>query len=136
MEVSDLPIAHNLLAQLGYDVYDDTARERFEQISLSSDHLLTVAVLDDQVIGLVHAYVRRALEKPTETVVQSLVIDTRVRRSGAGRRLMHVVEAWTKEKDLSSISLSSQTSRKEAHRFYETLGYARTATSHFMRKKL
>ena len=134
MEPLDVPKVHDLLIQLGYDASDETVRERFELMTGSSDHLLAVAELDDDVIGLIHAFVRIALEKPVETVVQSLVVDTRVRRSGAGQLLMEVVETWTKGKGLVSISLSSQISRKEAHRFYESLGYDRTATSYFMRR--
>ena len=136
MEPLDVPKVHDLLIQLRYDASDETVRERFELMSSSSDHLIAVAELDGDVIGLIHALVRMALEKPVEAFVQSLVIDTPVRRSGAGRRLMEVVETWTKGKGLVSISLSSQISRKEAHRFYESLGYDRTATSYFMRKRL
>ena len=84
MEPRDVPKVHDLLIQLGYDTSDETVREGFELMTGSSDHFLAVAELDDDVIGLIHTFVRIALEKPVETVVQSLVVDTRVRRSGAG----------------------------------------------------
>ena len=133
---SDLVVARDLLSQLGYDVEMDALSDRFERISKSNIQLLNVATLHDQVIGLVHAFIREALEKPVEVVVQAVVVDERVRKTGAGRRLMLAVEAWAKEKQVSSISLSSQIARTEAHKFYEELGFVKTATSHFMRKML
>ena len=73
--VADLPAARKLLAQLGYDLEEAEVRRRYEAVSKATDHALLVTDQDGAVIGLLHLYVRPALDKPPEVVVQALVVD-------------------------------------------------------------
>ena len=50
--------------------------------------------------------------------------------------MMAAAETWAAERGFSSVALTSQIARKEAHAFYEALGYRVAATSHLMRKKI
>src|SRR5262245_18802383 len=85
-----------------------------------------------QIVGLVHALARPALEKPYEVVVQSLVVRKEKHYCGIGRSLMHSVDNWASARGFGSVVLHT----RNAGPFYGKLGYQMVATPHFMRKHL
>jgi ribosomal protein S18 acetylase RimI-like enzyme len=109
---------------------------RIAQVSTAGGHY--AAVVDDgqKICGLMHVYERPALEKPREAVVQSLVVEERVRKRGAGRLLMEAAEAWARERGLNHVVLHTRIERDNARAFYERIGYTRAATAHLMSKEL
>jgi GNAT superfamily N-acetyltransferase len=129
---SDVPVVQGLLKQLGYDVADVELAGRVERVFAASDHYVAVAEQDGQVVGLLHAFVRPALEKPCEAVVQAIVVDSGSRGCGVGKALMSAAETWARSKHLNSVALST----RKAEAFYALLGYDKVATSHLMRKDL
>ena len=135
MSVEHLTAVRRLLQQLGYDIDAAEVSRRFTLVFSSDEHSLLVAERDDNVIGFIHGFLRPALEKPPEAVVQSLIVDRVERGTGAGLLLMQAFEEWSKERGFNSISLYTNISRTEAHKFYERIGYDTTATSHLMRKE-
>jgi GNAT superfamily N-acetyltransferase len=136
MTEADLAAARPLLAQLGYDMAPEEVRRRFATVTGAADHAAFVAESDGRVIGLVHVYGRPALEKPPEAIVQALVVDATIRRGGVGARLMDVAERWAAEHGFTSVALSSNVVRDDAHAFYRRRGYAEIATGHWFRKAL
>jgi GNAT superfamily N-acetyltransferase len=133
---ADVPVVQSLLLQLGYDLAPDEVARRLAAVRDSPDHAVLAGESDGRVISLLHLYVRPALEKPPEVVVQALVVDATRRKSGIGKRMMAAAEDWAKERDLHSVALASHIARDEAHAFYAALGYERVATSHLLRKAL
>ena len=81
-------------------------------------------------------FARPALEKPTEALVQSLVVDEAARGLGVGRALMEQAEAWAQGRDLRSVALHTQIMRSDARVFYRALGYEEITQSMLLRKKL
>ena len=73
-------------------------------------------------------YERPALEKPCEAVVQALIVDGSLRKTGVGRILMAAAE--------TCLVLHTRDDREDARAFYEHLGYQKAATSHLMSKAL
>lgn len=136
MTRDDIEAIMPLMIQLGYEVNIDELRRRFETVSRYSGHHLLVSEQDGHILGFCHTYARPALEKPPEAIVQSLVVDVEARQDGIGRSLIDAVEAWAKKQGFSSVSLSSQVEREDAHAFYANLGYERVATSSLLRKWL
>lgn len=134
--LSDLPMAVELLQQLGYEVSTDEMGARIGRVLASQTHYAAVAEDGGRVLGLVHAYERPALEKPCEAVVQSLVVDCRARKTGTGRQLMVAAEAWARANGLARVVLHTRIDREEARAFYEHIGYSRATTSHLMGKSL
>jgi GNAT superfamily N-acetyltransferase len=63
-----------------------------------------------------------------------LVIDSKRRRSGLGRELVGIAEAWTLSRGVPSLTVRSNAARTESHPFYEALGYARSKTQHVYNK--
>jgi len=125
-----------LLSQLGYDLGTEEVEQRYHAVACAEGHATIVAERDGRVAAFLHVFARPAFEKPTEAVVQALVVDVTCRGEGIGKLLMAAAEAWALERGLPSIALSTNTSRAAAHAFYHALGYDRQATSHLLRKRL
>ncbi len=132
----DLPALRSLLSQLGYDLPCDEIRRRLAAIGMAPDHAVFVGESDGRIVALLHLFVRPALEKPLEAVVQALVVDSGCRQGGVGRAMMMAAERWAQARNLRSVSLSSHVAREDAHAFYEALGYVHVATSRLLRKRL
>jgi GNAT superfamily N-acetyltransferase len=128
----DLPSARELMRQLGYEIGREELAVRLARVLAAPDHRVLVAEQDDRAVGLMHVFVRPALEKPCEAVVQALVVDETCRGRGIGQALMREAEAWAATRGLESVALHTRT----AGAFYTRLGYATAATADFMRKRL
>lgn len=128
----DLPAVAKLLRELSPDLTAEDLAARLKAVAERPDHRIWIFKRNATIIGVMHAFVRPALEKPVEVVVQALVIDPAHRKAGIGRNLMAEVERWAKELGHASVALHTQ----NAAPFYEGIGYAKIATPHFMRKTL
>lgn len=128
----DLAVVHRLIGQLGYPVDPLEFQARFERVAATSDHRIFVAEEGGRVVGVLHAFVRPALEKPCEVVVQALVVEAEWRSTGVGEALMRAAEAWAAGHGLSSTALYTRIDRDRSRAFYERLGYRLKGTSHHM----
>jgi len=68
--------------------------------------------------------------------VGSLVVDQDQRGQGIGKALMDKAEAWARQCGITEVRLRSNVIRKEAHQFYEALGYERIKSQFTFRKAL
>jgi GNAT superfamily N-acetyltransferase len=136
MIAADVAASQMLLSQLGYQMDAQEVRQRYDAVAQSRDHALMVAEQGGCVIALCHAYARPALDKPSEAVVQALVVHQASRGSGVGETMMTAAETWAADRGFTSVVLASHVSRSDAHAFYESIGYRREGTSHLFRKTL
>ncbi len=136
MRQGDLPSLEPLLVQLGYDIAQDEVARRLSAVIEAPGHCLEVAEREGCIVGFIHFYARAAIEKPPEVIVQALVVDDSLRGGGIGRKLMQRAEEWAAANGHPSVALGTQTSRDDAHAFYQRLGYRVAATSHLMRKSV
>ena len=136
MTSDDMAAAKELLSQLGYPLNDPELYRRYEDVSRAASHALIVAEDGGGVVALCHVYGRPSLDKPSEAVVQALVVSDKFRGAGIGRLMMVAAENWARNHGFSSVALYSSVARDEAHAFYESIGYVRAATSHMFRKDL
>ena len=120
MAEADLADGRLLLDQLGYDLTPREMRRRYAAIANTAGHAVLVAECEARPVGLVHLYVRPALDKPPEVIVQAIVIDAAYRGRGVGKILMAAAESWASERGYNSVALYSNVSRSGAHSFYET----------------
>jgi GNAT superfamily N-acetyltransferase len=126
-----------LSTQLGYPSSEEDVERRLHEIGRDSDHLVAVAQLEGgRVAGWVHAFVSRLIEAGPRAEIGGLVVDEEFRGSGVGGLLMEHAEEWARSKGLEAVSLRSNVIRKDAHRFYERLGYKQIKTQHAFLKKL
>jgi GNAT superfamily N-acetyltransferase len=118
-----------LLGELGYPSTEAEARQRVEQLSGRGDHAVYVAVIDGAVVGWIHVFVLPSMEHPPRAVIAGLVVSELYRGRGIGERLVIEAEEWSLLHGCHHVRLRSNVVRKEAHRFYERLGYSVTKTS-------
>lgn len=128
----DEPAITRLVAQLASGATAEDMHARFFKVLEHPEHRIWVFERAGLVIGFVHAFIRPALEKPLEVVVQSIVTDGTARNEGIGRRLMEEVERWASDSGYRSAALHT----RNAAGFYRRLGYNEIATPTFMRKTL
>jgi GNAT superfamily N-acetyltransferase len=136
MTAVDVPQALPLLAQLGYEMSEDELAQRVREVLATPDKAVLVAEADGRIAGLVHVFVRPALENPREAVVEALVVAEDCRRAGLGAALMAAAEHFGERHGCRSVILSSNVNRAPAHAFYAALGYRVSATAYVFRKPL
>jgi len=97
----------------------------FEQISVDSNHELIVAELNGEVIGTLHLMFLPSLsfQGGLRAQVESLRVDTKCRSLGIGRELMNWAIKRARERGAHVVQLTTHLTRKDAHRFYERLGF-------------
>jgi len=133
---SDQQVVSELMRQLGYDIPSAELARRLDRILALETHYAAVAEEGGRILGFVHAYERHTLERPRSVVVQSIVVDSSARKTGAGKLLMIDAENWARKKGIRHVVLYTRTDRDDAHAFYEHIGYRKVATSHLMTRLL
>jgi GNAT superfamily N-acetyltransferase len=129
----DLPSIVRMLADddLGSqrEKYEDPLPESyyaaFEQISRDLNHQLIVAVLEGKVIGTLHLMFLPSIsfQGGLRAQVEYVRVDKQCRNLGIGSRMMEWTSEKARERGVHVIQLTSHLSRKDAHRFYEKLGF-------------
>jgi GNAT superfamily N-acetyltransferase len=99
--------------------------QTFQWMNVDPDYILLGAKLDDQLAGSLMGIICYELLGPCRPfmVVENVIVGGRFRRQGIGKALMEAIEAVAREKGCYLIQLVSSGHRKEAHQFYESMGY-------------
>ncbi len=129
MRIEDAPAVRPLLCQLsGVEMTDDEIAGRLAWVDQSPVDWWYVAELDGVVCGVMGFRLREMLVRVGRYgEISMLVTDASARRHGVGRALVAFAEDLAREHGCVGTWLVSGFARKdEAHRFYETLGYAPT----------
>ena len=105
--------------------YDCTVEIVWNRLCSMDDNreAVYVAELDGTVVGFIHAETYKLLYSEAMVNILGIAVDSQYRRHGAGKALLHQVENWAKSMGINTVRLNSGAARKEAHRFYEALGY-------------
>lgn len=126
-----------LCDQLGYPASSDQVAQRIKAIQHQDDHTLLVAQEpDSNLIGWIHIFLRPLVVTELEAELGGLIVDERYRGRGIGKLLMRHAELWSSEKGCQALHLRSNITRKNAHAFYERIGYEKIKTSRVFRKVL
>ncbi len=126
-----------LCQQLGYPATPEEVQRRLDKIRQDERHAVFVAKLSDgRVIGWIHGYVCHLLVTDPQVEIGGLVVEQGHRRHGIGRLLMQRIEQWARDKARSTVHIRSNVVRKEAHAFYEEIGYENVKTQKTFRKAL
>lgn len=125
-----------LAGQLGYPSTPGQVRERLAAIERGGQHAVFVAERGQSVVGWVHVFALLTVESDARAEIGGLVVDVAARGYGVGRALMQQAEEWARARGLPAVSLRSNIIRKQAHAFYEALGYTLLKTQHAFGKKI
>jgi len=92
-------------------------------------HELLVAEEDGMVVGTMVLLIVPNLSHGALpwALVENIVVDQRYRRKGLGKLLMEYAIARSKEAGCYKLVLNSNKKRREAHRFYSSLGFKASA---------
>jgi ribosomal protein S18 acetylase RimI-like enzyme len=103
----------------------DSYYAAFEQIARDPNHQLIVAESDGKIIGTLHLMFLPSIsfQGGLRAQVESVRVDKECRNLGIGSRMMQWTIERAKERGAHVIQLTSHLSRKDAHRFYEKLGF-------------
>ena len=97
----------------------------FEAISGDPNHELIVAVSNGEVIGTLHLMFLPSLsfQGGLRAQVESVRVDTKYRGKGFGGKLMAWAIERARQRGAHVMQLTTHLTRKDAHRFYERLGF-------------
>lgn len=132
---SDLPAVLALYAQLGQD--DGTvlslprAEALWEEMLRHPDHRIWIAEEEGRVVGTFSflRMVNLAHRGAPSAVLEDVVVDGSCRGRGVGRTMLAHAMALARSKGCYKLALSSNGARRDAHRFYDNLGFRRHGIS-------
>jgi GNAT superfamily N-acetyltransferase len=131
-----------LCGQLGYPSTPQQVAHRFGLLAERPESAVFVAEAEDdeeaeeRIAGFVHVQGRLTVESDPRAEIAGLVVDEARRGAGVGHALMAAAERWATDRGYDEVTLRSNVAREHAHRFYQSLGYAITKSSHVFRKAL
>ena len=124
-----------LIEQLGYRRDQADVTQWIEAIkSRGEEQIAFVACADRQVIGWIEVCIEHRLQSPPYALIGGLVVKDGYRNQQIGLRLCKRAEAWTWERGLTTLRVTSRSTRTDAHRFYLNNGYKLTKTSQVFEK--
>ena len=100
-------------------------KQNFEWMTSNPDYLVLGAKSDGRLLGSLMGVVCHDLvgECRSFMVVENVIVARSHRRQGVGRKLMRALERIARQRHCYYIMFVSKSQRKDAHRFYESLGY-------------
>jgi ribosomal protein S18 acetylase RimI-like enzyme len=114
------------MCELGYETTAAEMRRRMKSILCDVRYRTFLAEVDGKVSGMIGTLTHPSYEHndPSGRIL-ALVTLPGARRGGIGRALIAAAEKNFAEKAVARVSLDTRLTRKDAHQFYESLGYER-----------
>lgn len=111
-----------LLDAMGDDVFDEPIDPaRLRRYLDEPGHIMLLAVLDGEVVGMCTAMIHRHADKPTELYVDEVGVAEVVRRRGIGRQLMQRMFAIGRERGCTEAWLGTELDNTAARALYDSL---------------
>ena len=103
----------------------DNAVEKFEKLKTYPDYKLYVAEQDNKIVGTFALLIMDNLAHRGEpsSIVEDVVIRNDLQGKGIGKEMMNYAMEVSRKKGCYKMVLSSHLRRKNAHVFYESLGF-------------
>lgn len=125
-EVTDAAAIYELNArEMGYDYPKDQTEEKLRQLLKSDRDKILVAVMEQTVVGYVHANDYDVTYAPHMKNIMGIAVLGSHQGKGIGRALLSAIESWARTTGAEGIRLVSGASRTGAHEFYRHCGYTR-----------
>jgi len=129
----DIPSILNLLYDLDRPKpIDDNEvgifKNKFSNYFLDSQKNIIIAQQDEKIVGVVSIiYLQRLNRVKTEMYIPELIVTEKLRYLGIGKKLIQYCMELAKKKNCYRLRLESGNSRKESHKFYESMGFEQSA---------
>jgi ribosomal protein S18 acetylase RimI-like enzyme len=107
---------------------DPAYQDAFTAVDADPDELLVVACVDDRVVGTLQLTFLHHLSHrgAVRAHIESVRVSSALRRRGIGHELVEWALARARERGARIAQLSTDKSRADAQRFYESLGFRAT----------
>jgi GNAT superfamily N-acetyltransferase len=134
----DLPAILSLTAQLGQDdgkvLGLEEAVRIFARMKSYPDYRMYVALLNGRVVGTFSLLIMDNMAHlgARSAILEDVVVEEGLRGRGIGKRIMGYAGSLCRDKGCYKMALTSGRNREAAHRFYESLGFARHGYSFSM----
>lgn len=129
IEQTDLEQLADLYTKLvGTETNRSSMQAMYEKISANPDYILIGAKDENQqLLGSLMGIVCTDLVGDCRPfmVIENVIVSEKSRRQGVGKLLMSYIEEQGRERNCYYTMLVSLIERKEAHIFYESIGYAK-----------
>ncbi len=104
---------------------DPRYAEAFAAIDADPNQVLVVAEAGGEVVGTLQLTLTPGLSRlgATRATVEGVRVRSDQRGSGLGQRLVEWAVAASRERGAAIVQLTTDASRRDAHRFYERLGF-------------
>jgi GNAT superfamily N-acetyltransferase len=85
-----------------------------------------VAMVENKIIGWIHAFITIRIETKPFVEIEGLVVDENLRNKSVGRKLVDAIAVWCRKENISVLRVRCNTRRIETHLFYKKLDFAET----------
>ena len=109
-------------SDLGYNCSNELVEHRLSTLDNSREQIF-VAELSGEVVGFVHIELYNCIYCEAGTNILGLAVASEYQRKGIGKALMAAAEQWARTQGVAFVRLNSGSKRKEAHKFYRSIGY-------------
>ena len=110
--------------QMGYKTSAKDTYERLNNILASEGNKIFVAIIEEKVVGYVHANDYDLIYFPHMKNIMGIAVNHKFKHQGIGRSLMNAVEEWARSTNAVGIRLVSGETRTGAHEFYRHCGFS------------
>ena len=123
---ADAAALARLMGELGYPTRTAEMEMRLDTILNAPEYRTFVAVSGREVCGMIGTgcFYTHEHNSPSGRII-ALVVSEAMRGRGVGRELIRAAEADFVARNITRIALNTRFERKEAHQFYERLGYTK-----------
>jgi ribosomal protein S18 acetylase RimI-like enzyme len=99
--------------------------KNFEMMKRDNNYFILGAIYDRKLVGSLMGIICYDLvgECKPFMVIENVIVSNKYRGQGIGKKLMLEIEKIAKERNCYYTMFVSGAQRKEAHKFYESLGY-------------
>ena len=126
VEAADVEALADLMTQLGYETRTSEMQMRMEAILSNKNYTTFVAVTKGMVCGMIGTFTRYTYEHNSPSaMILALVVSEKMRGHGVGHALISAAEKDLAQRNIRRVAVNARFERKEAHEFYEKLGYTK-----------
>lgn len=110
---------------MGLQTNQSKLEQVYRTIQHNEQYIILGAFDEEQLVGSLMGIICHDLVGDCKPfmVIENVIVSPLVRRQGVGKKLMQEIENMARQRDCYYIIFVSGEQRKEAHQFYERLGF-------------
>ena len=120
----DIDPVLNLMHELGYFPEKSAIIENITEYDRSPEYEVFVAEDEDKIVGCISLHVMKLFHmKGNVGRITSIVVPRESRRNGIGKDLINVADRYFRSMGCVKAEVTSADHRKNAHKFYQSVGF-------------